>query len=113
MIASGAKNLLEDYLATFATILLFDDQINIVKEAYNKMLNEFKTSDVTKIHLFSVNDGYYPLSFVLKMTRDALIKNYNVAQEFIKNSPSGGAQVEISGYVKAPVEAYKNKKAAN
>jgi hypothetical protein len=68
---------------------------------------------VTKIHLFSLNDGYYPLSFVLKMTRDALMKNYIEAQKFIKNTPSGGAKVEISGYVTEPQEAYKKKKAEN
>ena len=113
MIAHEKKNMLEDYLAAFATILLFDDQLNIVKEAYKSQLKITPPTDVTKIHLFSVNDGYYPLSYVLRMTRQALVKNYDNAQAYIKNSPSGGAAVEISGYVKEPQEAYKDKKAEN
>ena len=114
MIAKDQKNKLEDYLATFATILLFDDQINIVKEAYRDMINNFSTySNVEKIHLFSVNDGYYPLSFVLKLTRDALTKNYNNAKVYIENSPSGGAEVYIDGYVEEPKEAYRDTKAMN
>lgn len=114
MIAQNQKNKLEDYLATFATILLFDDQINIAKEAYQKMVSEFsKYSNVEKIHLFSVNDGYYPLSFVLKLTRDALTKNYANAKAYIENSASGGAEVYIDGYVKEPEEAYRDTKAMN
>lgn len=112
MIAKNKKNMLEDYLAAFATILLFDDQLGIVKDAYKKALKA-PSADVTKIHLFSVNDGYYPLSFILRMTREALQKNYEEAYAFIKNSPSGGAQVEINGYVTEPKEAFKNKKAEN
>lgn len=115
MVASNQKNKIENYLAAFATILLFDDQINIVKEAYYDMANNLSksTGNVEKIHLFSVNDGYYPLSFVLRMTRQALQKNYENAKAYIENTPSGGAKVEISGYVKEPQEAYKDKKAAN
>lgn len=114
MIGQNNKHMLEDYLAAFATILLFDDQINVVKDAYKAMVTKLPSSgSVTKIHLFSVNDGYYPLSFVLQMTRDALVKNYVEAQKFITNSPEGGAKVEISGYVKEPQEAFKNKKAEN
>ena len=114
MVGQENKHMLEDYLAAFATILLFDDQINIVKDAYKEMVTKIPINGtVTKIHLFSLNDGYYPLSFVLKMTRDALTKNYAEAQKFIKNTPEGGAKVEISGYVKEPQEAYKNKKAEN
>ena len=113
MIASGQKNSLESYLAAFATILLFDDQINIVKEAYKKISKQFPSGSVEKIHLFSVNDGYYPLSYVLQETRQALSINYDAAQAIVNNDPSGGARVEISGYVSAPAEAYKNNKAAN
>jgi len=78
------------------------------------MINNFSTySNVEKIHLFSVNDGYYPLSFVLKLTRDALTKNYNNAKVYIENSPSGGAEVYIDGYVEEPKEAYRDTKAMN
>jgi hypothetical protein len=66
MVGQNNKHMLEDYLAAFATILLFDDQINVVKDAYKAMINKLPSSgSVTKIHLFSLNDGYYPLSFVL------------------------------------------------
>ena len=114
MVGKDNKNMLESYLAAFATILLFDDQINVVKDAYKEMVTQLSASGtVTKIHLFSLNDGYYPLSFVLKMTRDALTKNYAEAQKFITNTPEGGARITISGYVTEPQEAYKNKKAEN
>ena len=76
MIASEAKNSIEQYLATFATILLFDDQVNIADDAIHQM-TENSGSSVNKIHLFSLNGGYYPLSYVLYLTHTALSKGYD------------------------------------
>jgi len=53
---------------------LFDDQLNIAKEAIDKIDSETNkvTTHVKKIHLFSLNGGYYPLSYVLSLTYDNL-----------------------------------------
>ena len=56
------------------------------------------------IHLFSVNGGYYPLSYVLQLTYNSLTKGL----ERIKNEViSQGVLVSISGYVKSPKSKYK------
>lgn len=113
MIAANQKNKLESYFAAFATILMFDDQLGIVSEAYNKMLQSIPKGSVNQIHLFSVNDGYYPLSYILQLTRKSLVTHYQEAEAYLINTPTGGAQVTIEGYVKEPQEAFKNKKAAD
>ncbi len=100
MIASNQKNKLENYLAMFAAILLFDSQINIAEEALLTSTNNISNSTSThNIHLFSVNGGYYPLSYVLQLTYNSLTKGL----ERIKNEvTSQGVLVSISGYVKPP-----------
>ena len=110
MIARDYKRSLEQYLATFACILLFDDQINIAKEAFNKLKQNTNSigSSVQKIHLFSLNGGYYPLSFILQLTYDKLQKAYNEA-EAIVNSGSG-AEITITGFVKEPEPPYRETK---
>ena len=100
MIASGQKEKIENYLAMFAAILLFDGQINIAQEAMHYMTEQQLSSGNThQIHLFSVNGGYYPLSYVLKLTYDSL----NEGLQRIQSAElSQGVQVEIYGFVSEP-----------
>lgn len=100
MIASGQKESLEDYLAMFAAILLFDSQINIAQDAM-KMATEKGLGDtsVFQIHLFSVNGGYYPLSYVLKLTYDSLTKGL---EQVRTDMMSQGVEVDIYGFVSEP-----------
>jgi hypothetical protein len=101
LIGSHLKNSLEDYLAVFATILLFDDQQNIANEVANKMIEDIPNSQtsVNKIHLFSLDGGYYPLSVVLQLTYDKLVKIYGLEESELKTDGSHGAQVEINGFI--------------
>ena len=105
MIASNQKNKLENYLAMFAAILLFDSQINIAEEALLTSTNNMSNSTSThNIHLFSVNGGYYPLSYVLQLTYNSLTKGLARIQNEVT---SQGVSVSISGYVKSPKPKYK------
>lgn len=96
MIAKGQKNSIEQYLASFAALLLFDDQVNIADEAIYNM-GQTSGSSVKKIHLFSLNNGYYPLSYILHLTYDALFKGYNTILSEIQSGSS--VKVDIIGYV--------------
>ena len=100
MIAEDNKNKIENYLSMFAAILLFDGQINIAEEAGRYMQNQLlQTSNVHQIHLFSVNNGYYPLSYVLQLTYNSL----NKGLQHIKSIDiSEGVQTEIYGFVSKP-----------
>lgn len=103
MIANKNKNAIEQYLATFATILLFDDQVNIADEAINKIAST-SGSSINKIHLFSLNNGYYPISYVLNLTLQALWRGYdNILSEI---ESGAGAKVNIVNYVSEPYAAY-------
>ena len=112
MIAQDKKNYLEQYLAMFATILLFDDQLNIAAEAIDKMAeNRATTTSVKKIHMFSLNNGYYPLSYVLQLTYDNLYQGYITLLNNLKTDR--GVLVEISGYVKNPGQEENDEKSQN
>ena len=103
MIANKNKNAIEQYLATFATILLFDDQVNIADEAINSIAST-SGSSVNKIHLFSLNNGYYPISYVLNLTLQALWRGYdNILSEI---ESGAGAKVNIVNYISEPYAAY-------
>ena len=112
MIAEDKKNYLEQYLAMFATILLFDDQLNIAAEAIKNMANnQPSSSGVKKIHIFSLNNGYYPLSYVLQLTYNNLYQGYATLLSNLKTN--SGVLVEISGYVKNPGKEDDNSKSIN
>ncbi len=103
MIAEKQKNKLQNYLAMFAAILLFDSQVNIADETLQMNLANINTN-THLIHLFSVNNGYYPLSYVLKLTYDSLNKNL----ERIKTDTiSYGVEVSFHNFVKPPSKHYK------
>ena len=99
MIASQQKSSLEDYLSMFAAILLFDSQLNIAQDALKNMTNEVANGGVFNIHLFSVNNGYYPLSYVLKLTYDSLTIGLEQART---EATTQGVEVEIYGYLNKP-----------
>lgn len=99
MIAGKQRKSLEDYLAMFAAILLFDGQINIAKEALLRANFESLETSVHEIHLFSVNNGYYPLSYVLKLTYDHLQKGLGQIEQDTRQ----GVQAEIFGHIREPI----------
>lgn len=100
MVAAEQRNKIENYLAMFAAILLFDGQINIAQEAAKHIAEQALDSGSThQIHLFSVNNGYYPLSYVLKLTYDSLTKGLTRIES---EARSNGVEVEIYGFVNKP-----------
>lgn len=103
MIAEKQKNKLQNYLAMFAAILLFDSQVNIADEALQMNLSNISTN-THLIHLFSVNNGYYPLSYVLQLTYNSL----NTNLERIKSDTlSHGVEVSFHNFVSPPSKHYK------
>ena len=108
IVSRNQRHLLEQYLSTFACILLFDDQLNIAKEAIDKIDSETNkvTTHVKKIHLFSLNGGYYPLSYVLSLTYDNLQKAYFDAEALVLHG--SGAKTHITGFVEEPKKPYKD-----
>lgn len=111
LIGSGLKRTLQDYLSAFAVILLFDDQQNIANEIAQKMIDNTpkSQSSVTRLHLFSLDGGYYPLSLMLQLTYDKLSEIYHIIDEETKHeiysNGSHGAKVEIDGFIN-PDDSY-------
>lgn len=101
LIGQNLKPSLEHYLSAFAVILLFDDQQNIAAEVSQQMINNLQTSQtsVQKIHLFSLDGGYYPLSVVLQLTYDKLAEIYGLLDSEKNSENSYGAQVSIEGFI--------------
>lgn len=99
MIANSQKTSLQDYLSMFAAILLFDSQLNIAEEAMLRATQQMPSTSVHQIHLFSVNNGYYPLSFVLKLTYDSLKQGLGQIESEVRQ----GVETEIFGYISEPV----------
>lgn len=95
MIGANNKNFLEDYFSAIAAILLFDNQLGIVKEAFQPQESSTSTK---QIHLFSLEGGYYPLSYILQLTYTHLQKVYNEAINIVNH----GASTTLSGFVSHP-----------
>lgn len=102
MIANEHKRTLEDYLAMFAAMLLFDSQLSIANDAIHLTAQSLTSNTgVFNIHLFSVNGGYYPLSYVLKLTYDSLVMGLEQART---EAMTQGVEVDIYGYINHPTE---------
>ena len=101
MIGSANKQNLENYFSAIAAILLFDNQFGLVKEAIYNVKNENINYNVNQLHLFSLNDGYYPISFLLQNTKDYLKKIYTQIESELSDS-TYGVQVSLTNFVKHP-----------
>lgn len=105
LIGAHLKKSLQNYLSAFAVILLFDDQQNIANEITQKMIEDIpkSQSSVTRLHLFSLDGGYYPLSLVLQLTYDKLNKIYHIldeeTQHQVYSNGNYGAKIEIDGFI--------------
>lgn len=101
LILHSQKNKLQDYLSTFAVILLFDDQRGIANEVAEKIINNIpSSSNSTKIiHLFTLNNGVYPLSYVLRLTYNKLVKIFGLITELEDGPAEYGAKVNITGFI--------------
>ena len=70
-VAEEAKEPLEKYFSIFAGLLMFDDAVNIARDAAKGL----ETSRVNSIHLYNINQVYIPASFLLQSLYEELIKS--------------------------------------
>lgn len=77
LIAENYKEKLLLYLSAFVTIFLFDDQLIIWEETIQKQFNDSYKTEGHRLHLFSLNQEYFPLSFVLQAVYDRIASNFN------------------------------------
>lgn len=66
MMGATYRSNLEEYLASFCSMLMFDDYIEIAETAKRKALQKKKLSTVRQIHLFTLGQRTVPLSVVLE-----------------------------------------------
>lgn len=97
LIASPYKSSLLLYLSTFVTIFLFDDQVLIWEDALKKQFNtnNFPTEN-HRLHLFSLNQDYYPLSFILQAVYERLSREFG-GKNINESLANAGARVTIEG----------------
>ena len=99
MIGEGNKNNLENYFSAIAAILLFDNQLGLAREIVQNIPSS--GTSVKQLHVFSINGGYYPLSFLLKATRDHLTEVYQAANSELSNG-TYGVRATLSGFAHHP-----------
>lgn len=88
---------LETYFAIFGGIIMFDDFAIIAREAVSK--EQLRFSKVENIHLYKLQDGYYPASYFLEQT-------YNKMREVADLLENGNA---VSAIINQPTIDYYNK----
>lgn len=96
MIAANSKNALEEYLSIFVSFLLFNDFQTIAEDATKKLAENFPKSGVHQLHIFSLQNNYYPLSYLLQLTYERISGALSTVQV------DSGAQATITGYVSQP-----------
>ena len=64
-------------------------------------------TSVKQLHVFSVNGGYYPLSFLLKATKAHLVKIYQFESSNLSNE-GYGARATLSNFAKHPPKFTNN-----
>ena len=67
-IGRGNSDPLAKYFSIFAGLLMFDDVVNMAKEA----TQELPESSIKQVHLYNLNGVYVPASMVLSYVSDAL-----------------------------------------
>lgn len=67
-IGQGNSDPLAKYFSIFAGLLMFDDVVNMAKEA----TQELPESSIKQVHLYNLNGVYVPASMVLSYVSDAL-----------------------------------------
>lgn len=117
MIGSENKTPIEHILSAVAGMLLFDDAGE--QALYIKSQIEGKQfippGGSRFLHLYYLNDFYFPSSYILQLTYNGLVEAYNMVQEFsfYQNADTGntsgnikGATVTIENNVIEPSSSY-------
>lgn len=85
-VGQGNKNPLERYFSLFAGMLMFDDMINMAKEATNQLEN----SNIKQVHLYNLNGIYVPASMIMGYAYDAITE----ACKVVDNGYAAKATIE-------------------
>lgn len=88
-VGSGQKDTIEKYLGLFAGMLMFDDAVNMAKEAVAKTSSDEGGAKARNIHLYNLNGFYIPASMLLRYT-------YETMSNFLNNITKYGTKVSIS-----------------
>ena len=73
-VGGAARGTLEDYLSLFAGLLMFDDVVNIAREAVNQI--QYDKANV--IHLYLLNGVYVPASTILTYVYNSCMEAMSV-----------------------------------
>lgn len=105
MVGGGetTRHSIENILSAVAGMLLFDDAGEQALYIKSQLDNYIYQGSTNFLHLYHLNDFYFPSSFILQLTYDGLLKAYNLleseAGQFSKKSfvtKSGtGANIKI------------------
>ncbi len=110
MVGSHLKNPLENALSSVAGMLLFDDAGEQALYIRSQLDDKIPKGSSRFLHLYHLNDFYFPSSYILQLTYNGLIKAYNLlnteAANFTRNSStqsnSRGARISIINNVSKP-----------
>ena len=117
MLGSKNKEPIEHFLSAAAGMLLFDDA---GEEALyiQHQAEENYTGSSRFLHLYHLNDFYFPSSYILQLTYNGLMKAYNILeQEFqdhinkntgVSTAQSQGAIIKIENKVSEPSAGITN-----
>lgn len=114
LLGSENKGPIENILSAVAGMLLFDDAGEQALYVKSQTDNFISPGSSKFLHLYYLNDFYFPSSYILSLTYNGLFKAYNLLQDqigkptsflgnFKKESPVNGAKVTIQNNIAEPV----------
>ena len=110
MLGEYLKDPLENVLSAVAGMLLFDDAGEQALYIRSQLDEKIPKGSSRFLHLYHLNDFYFPSSYILQLTYNGLIKAYNMlntaaadfAREASTQSNSRGARISIINNVSKP-----------
>ncbi len=110
MLGEGMKEPLEDALSAVAGMLLFDDAGEQALYIRSQLNDKIPSGSSRFLHLYHLNDFYFPSSYILQLTYNGLLKAYNLLNSELAgfstksatHSNSRGARITIVNNVGAP-----------
>ena len=110
MLGAHLKDPIENILSAVAGMLLFDDAGEQALYIRSQLDDKIPKGSSRFLHLYHLNDFYFPSSYILQLTYNGLIRAYDLlkteAANFSKGastqSNSRGARITINNNVTAP-----------
>ena len=107
-VGGSARGTLEDYLSLFAGLLMFDDVVNIAREA----INQIQYDKTNVIHLYLLNGIYVPASTILTYVYNSCIEATTVISAGEAASvtiSTGGADTIINNWLETRKPSLKER----